>query len=89
MDNQFNTNLDSDQWIKLNETIALASGCDHKAGCEITEAIGNHDNATWALIEFMDNVTIGQNPTLIQIKTNQTAINNLFKHIADYVVREI
>lgn len=54
----------------------------------VIEAIGNDDHATKALIEFMDGFSEGANPTLFQIQFNQQLSNALFKHIAEYIVRD-
>ena len=80
--------LDTDQTEKLGTVLLNASAGHQDSIGLIVEAIGNDDRATEALVDFMDGVTTGDNPTLLQLQFNQQLTTGLFKHIAEYIVRD-
>jgi hypothetical protein len=81
----------------LNELIgmALAGGEAESNGifCDavdlIIEPVGNDDDTTKALVDFMATVTPGNDPTLLQLQLNQTAVNNLFNSMAYYLTKNV
>ena len=60
-----------------------------KAESLLIEPIGNDDDSTKALINFMDTATPGSNPTLKEIQMNQQAVTLLFNAMAFYLTEEI
>jgi len=90
---------------KLNDTqdeyltnligMALAGGEAESNGifCDavglIIEPVGNDDDTTKALVDFMATVTPGNDPTLLQLQLNQTAVNNLFNSMAYYLTKNV
>jgi hypothetical protein len=80
---------EADQWGKLVTAIQQADSGDKLAVDQIIESVAqDRVHAGKALVNFMEGVSIGTNPTLAQIQFNQQLTNALFKHIADYLVRD-
>jgi hypothetical protein len=80
--------MDADQKEALERVIILSSGGDEQAINQVIEAIGNDQQATQALVNFMDGIAVSDNPSLLQIQYNQQLTNSLFKTIANYIVRD-
>ena len=73
---------------RLTDVLALATGGDDESINLVIEAIGNDDDATKAFVNFMDGVTVCDNPTLSQVHFNHQLTKKLFKHISEYIVRD-
>ena len=77
-----------DQVHELDHVISLAGGEDERAVNQILEAFGNDDATNKAVAAFMDGFTFGPNPRLHETNYNQQLTNDLFRSIADYIVRD-
>ncbi len=80
--------LDTDQWLKLEHVLELATGGDESSISLIVEAVGEDNHSTEALVNFMDGIILDPNPSPIQDKYNLQLMRALFKHIAEYIVRD-
>jgi pantothenate kinase len=80
--------LDTDQWLKLEHVLELATGGDDSSINLIVEAVGEDNHATESLVALMDGAILGRNPTLMEIQYNQQLLTSLVKHIAEYIVRD-
>ena len=84
-----------DEYLTNLIGMALAGGEAESNGifCDavdlIIEPIGNDDAATRALVDFMATVTAGNDPTLLQLQLNQTAVNDLFNSISYYLTKNV
>lgn len=72
----------------LEDVLAMATAGRDVSINLVVEAISEDNHATESLVAFMDGITTGDNPTLLQIQYNQQLTNALFKHVADYIVRD-
>lgn len=84
-----------DEYLNDLISMAMAGGEAESNGifCDavelIIEPVGNDDDTTKALVDFMATVTPGNDPTLLQLQLNQTAVNNLFNSISYYLTKNV
>lgn len=80
--------LDTDQKLKLERIMELATGGDDIATLLIADGVGNDDHVTNSLIDFLDGFITGPNPTLMEMQFNQQLGTAMCKHFFEYLVRD-
>jgi len=80
--------LDTDQWLKLEHVLELATGGDESSISLIVEAVGEDNRVSESLVNFMDGAILDPDLSPIQAQYNLQLMRALFKHIAEYIVRD-